>query len=240
MQPDYSIYYRRFHDESEEHAERMAVNYWRLISDAIPPDKSARILDIGCGFGFALRALRNAGYSNIVGIDTSPQQVERALKAGFEVEVVTDSAKWLRECGEDFDAVILFDVLEHVRTEEQIALLSAVRSALKQNGVLILQVPNANSILSMRWRYNDFTHYSSFTEHSLHFVLANAGFSNISIDVDKGIGRIPRRVWSRSRRSDLRKWIVRWAWLQVFKAELPWENLELISFELNLRALARA
>src|SRR5947209_5222173 len=68
MQTDYSIYYTRFHDESAEHAEQMARYHWSIIADAIPPDKNARILDIGCGFGFALRALCNAGYSNISGI----------------------------------------------------------------------------------------------------------------------------------------------------------------------------
>ena len=37
------------------------------------------------------------------------------------------------------------------------------------------------AIIATRYRYNDWTHYTSFTEHSLDFVLYHAGFSNIQI-----------------------------------------------------------
>jgi hypothetical protein len=105
--------------------------------------------------------------------------------------------------------------------------------------MLLLTVPNANAILSARWRYIDYTHFSSFTEYSLLFVLLNAGFSKPWIDNNKGIGRFPRRIWRRSSWVAMRKWIVRWCWLQVFKAEQGGEPIDNICFDLNLTAVAK-
>ena len=103
----------------------------------------------------------------------------------------------------------------------------------------MLTVPNANSILASRWLYNDYTHYSSFTEHSLAFVLKNACFANIWLDNAKGVGPFPK--WALRKRRHwglLRKWLVRWCWLQVFKAEQGYEPIENICFELNITAVA--
>jgi SAM-dependent methyltransferase len=235
---DYSIYYRRFHDDSDTHAETMATMVGSLLVPHLPADRSARIIDVGCGYGFALRAMRNFGYTNLLGLETSPEQAERSKNAGFEVVVTDDSIGWLKAHRGEFAFVCLLDVLEHVPIHLEIEFARAIHEALQPGGKLFLTVPNANAILSARWRYNDYTHHSSFTEHSLYFVLKNAGFDEIKIDASKGLGRLPKRLWRRHARQSLRRWIVRWCWLQVFAAEIPWEKLDDISFELNLRAVA--
>lgn len=235
---DYSIYYRRFHDESEEHARRMERHFAGLLRDTLPADLSAPILDLGCGFGFALRAMKSLGYLNILGVDHSPEQARRCESAGLRVEICQDSAAWLASHRSEFECVVLLDVLEHVPREKQIDFLRAIHGCLRPGGRLVLTVPNASAILSARWLYNDYTHHSSFTEHSLHFVLGNAQFERAHVDASKGIGRFPWTVWRRSTWPGLRRWLVRWCWLQVFKAELPWERLGEISFDLNLKAVA--
>ena len=53
--------------------------------------------------------------------------------------------------------------------------------ALADGGRLICTVPNANSSLAPRWRYIDWTHTSSFTEHSLDLLLYSAGLREIRI-----------------------------------------------------------
>ncbi len=239
-QPDYAVYYQRFHDDSEAHAEVMAKATSDMIGPYLPADRGARILDIGCGFGFALRALRGLGYANIEGVEMSPTQAERCHRAGFSVAVTDDTVRWLRERPAAFDFVVLLDVLEHVPVAEQIDVLAAIRGCLRPRGRLFLTTPNANSPLAARWRYNDHTHTSSFTEHSLFYVLKNAGFPEVNIEARHGIGRMPRRLWRADMRQAWRRWFVRWCWLQVHKAELPWEKLDGICFELNLRATAEA
>ena len=239
MTYDYSIYYKRFHDDSEAHATTMAEWLGIYLKGDLPEDRSCPVLDVGCGFGFALRALRAAGFSDVQGIEVSAHQAEIARRAGFEVSVVPDTIEYLREHRGRFGLVLLLDVLEHIPVPMQIDLVRAIREALRPGGRLIVTVPNANSPLAARWRYNDYTHSSSFTEHSLFFVLSNAGFGEIGMDNQKGLGAFPACCWKREQRDALRKWLVRFAWLQVFKAELhPTEKLDEVCFELNLKATA--
>ena len=239
MTCDYSIHYQRFHDDSEPHAMEMAEWLGIYLKEDLPEDRTSPVLDVGCGFGFALRALRASGFSDVRGIEISEQQAEIARRGGFEVSVVSDTIAHLQKHRGRFGLILLLDVLEHVPVPAQIDLARAIREALQPGGRLIVTVPNANSPLAARWRYIDFTHYASFTEHSLFFVLSNAGFGKIKMDNSKGIGGFPKRWWQREQRAALRKWLVRFAWLQVFKAELhPSEKLTDICFELNLKAVA--
>jgi len=235
---DYSLHYSRFHDESETHAQDMARWMAEVIKPNLPARRDIKVLDVGCGYGFALRALRDLGFSDVMGLEVSPQQAARSIKAGFQVEIAQDSLNWLRGHPAQFDLMLLLDVLEHVPVAEQICFAEAVYHCLQPGGRLLLTVPNANAVLASRWRYIDYTHHSSFTEHSLDFVLRNAGFTDIRIANSKSIGHFPRRVWRRSNWPAIRKWLVRWCWLQVFQAEMPWEKIEEISFELNLTAMA--
>lgn len=235
---DYSIQYKNWHDESYAHRARMESIKANEIARYFKVNKAGRILDIGCGFGFALGGLKALGYHNIMGVEQSPQQAAICKAAGYHVEVTTDTIKWLNDHPNQFEGVILFDVLEHVPVPIQIDFMRAVYTALKPGGTLLLTVPNANAILAARWLYNDYTHCSSFTEYSLGFVLRNAGFSKPWIDNEKGVGRFPRRIWLPKNWPLMRKWLVRWCWLQVFKAEQSYEPIEGICFELNLTALA--
>lgn len=236
---DYSFYYSQYHDESDEHAELMSRQFQDLLKAHVPDDRSANILDVGCGYGFAIRALRALGFHSIQGIEQSSTQAERCTRAGFNVIVPDNTLDWLSDQKHQFDLILLLDVIEHIATFDQIRFLRALHTTLRPGGQIILTTPNANSILASRWRYNDYTHHSSFTEHSLNFVLRNAGFTSIQIDSNKGIGRFPGCLWRRSTWPAVRRWLVRWCWLQVFKAELPWERIDDISFELNLKAVAQ-
>lgn len=239
MEVDYSLHYREFHDESDEHATKMADWLCAYLGPELSVDRATTVLDVGCGFGFALRALRKLGFMNIRGVETSAQQAKVAKNAGFTVSVVDDSIAYLKGVKSSFGIILLLDVLEHIPEPLQIELARCVREALMPDGKVILTVPNANSPLAARWRYIDFTHHCSFTEHSLTFVLASAGFSEIRVDNSKGIGRPPVQLWRRDQREALRRWLVRFLWSQVYAAELPSDQkLDKISFESNLKAIA--
>jgi len=237
---DYSLHYRRFHDNSEKHAEETAAWQQLMLAPHAPADREAPILDIGCGFGFALRALRNLGFKKLTGLEMSPQQAGYCREAGFNVEVTGNTAAWLRSHPGQFAFVVLLDVLEHVPVEEQIDFTRAIHEALQPGGKVFMTVPNASAIIASRWRHLDHTHHTCFTEHSLHFVFLNAGFKSLDVEAEKGIGRFPRSVWKRTEWPAIRKWIIRWCWLQVHESELFFDpkGIKQISFELNLRAVA--
>lgn len=178
---DYTRYYQKFHSDTPEHIQGMSRFYQAMLSGFIPADQKIRILDVGCGMGFALRALTDMGYSNLEGIDVDDGQVKVCLKHNLKVTQVPDSIQYLQQRNATYDLILCFDVIEHITHDEQITFLKAIQMALKPRGKLICTVPNANSGLASRWRYNDWTHHISFTEHSLDFILFNAGFEQIKI-----------------------------------------------------------
>jgi trans-aconitate methyltransferase len=48
------LHYRRFHDDSEKHAEDIAAWIGQMLAEQVPAERNAPIVDIGCGYGFAL------------------------------------------------------------------------------------------------------------------------------------------------------------------------------------------
>jgi SAM-dependent methyltransferase len=163
----------------------MAAYHHRVLKPHLPGNPESAALDIGCGMGFALEALHQLGYRRLEGFDTDKNQVALAQKAGLPVIWAEDSLSFLAERAGSKDLILCLDVLEHVPKGDQLAFASAIRQALKPGGRAIFSVPNANSALASRWRYIDWTHETSFTEHSIDFLLFNAGFSKISVSASE-------------------------------------------------------
>lgn len=236
---DYSIYYRNFNEKGKEWAEQMAKVSAERYGHLMPEDKNARVLDVGCGWGFALMGMRNLGYKNLTGLEYSAEQAEQTRANGLTVEVTQETPAWLRARPESYDVVLLLDVLEHIPQNDQIDFLKALLAALRPKGRLILSVPNANALLSPRWRYGDFTHWSSFTENSLEFVILNAGFARLAIEPDEPIA-CPSFFSLRkpSGRKNFLRWLVRSVWRHAVRAELYWMDTGKIPLDLNLKAVA--
>jgi SAM-dependent methyltransferase len=236
---DYSIHYRVWHDDSEEHAQQMASYLLSQLRPLLPAEPVQAALDLGCGMGFGVLALKKAGIRDVIGIDIDKSQIASARKKGLNVELVEDSASYLDANKARFGLILLQDVLEHNPVENQLPLLRSAYEALQPGGRLIVQVPNANSLLASRWRYIDFTHFNSFTEHSLRFLMLNAGFHQVKIlPTGQPIRRpslSPSFILSQSGRRQWRQWFIRWAWRQVLLSELgDKENIDEIPLTLNM------
>jgi cyclopropane fatty-acyl-phospholipid synthase-like methyltransferase len=235
---DYSIYYRNWHSESEAHVADMTRYYHDLLGSHLPLPHGKRLLDVGCGMGLALRAMKEYGFDWVHGVDVSPEQIAACKRLGESCELVEDTRAYLSNCQERYDVVLLLDVLEHVPVGEQLEVMRALRSVIEPGGRVLITVPNATSLLAARWRYGDFTHYSAFTEHSLQFVLLNAGFSRVDIPGQGVLRRPSLRFWRPSFVPRLRRWIVRLIWKQILIAELGLESVDSICMDLNLFCVA--
>jgi SAM-dependent methyltransferase len=233
---DYGRYYNKFHLDSEKYIAKQVFYYKSMLAKSLPQKQDASILDVGCGMGFAILAIKDLGYVNIEGIDTDTGQVDFCIKQGLDVKKIDDSVEFLHNRTNKYDAIVILDVLEHIPVTCQLNFLKSINTALKSDGVLICKVPNANSALASRWRYGDWTHHCSFTEHSLDFVLFNAGFTNINIEDYELI--VPSIF-------DL-KTLVYWILVQPFRlmrriefiAELGWNQGKAVPLSINIIATA--
>lgn len=101
----------------------------------------ASVLDVGCGNGVISRHLGKFGF-NVTGIDVSEKTIEKAnaLNKLGNVSFITKSAEELMATGQQYDAIICSEVLEHLDRPE--SLLQVLNKILSKNGKLIITVPN--------------------------------------------------------------------------------------------------
>lgn len=99
-----------------------------------------RFLDVGCSTGFVVEAARDAGWEAI-GIDLNPSAIEFGRTRGLDLR--TAALEDGGFAGGSFDAVALFDVLEHLHDPRKT--LDACVRLLRPGGIVFLYVPNYDS-----------------------------------------------------------------------------------------------
>jgi 2-polyprenyl-3-methyl-5-hydroxy-6-metoxy-1,4-benzoquinol methylase len=105
-----------------------------------------RLLDVGCGEGYALAFFRQQGWS-IKGLDFSSAGVESKNPACVDALVAGDLFALLEtevKAGETYDVVWLQNVLEHVL--DPLALLRSLQNLVEPGGLAVVTVPNDFSI----------------------------------------------------------------------------------------------
>jgi 2-polyprenyl-3-methyl-5-hydroxy-6-metoxy-1,4-benzoquinol methylase len=146
-----------------------ARHYERVIGAFLPEDKNASILEIGVGLGhFALFAVKVKEYRNYLGIDISRECVEYVEKhITPNVRLVHDTVEFLKTYRPKADAIILLDVIEHIRKTDQLEFLCGIRDALKPGGVLIIRTENTVGLTGYYQHTMDYTHEYNFSPRSL-------------------------------------------------------------------------
>ena len=109
------------------------------IESSVP--KRGFVLDVGCGNGIISCALGQYGYQ-VRGIDVSEKAIQTARQynqlANVKFEVT--EAEALMASDVVYDAIVCSEVLEHL--ENPAILLQTLHHLLKDNGILIVTVPN--------------------------------------------------------------------------------------------------
>ncbi len=136
---------------SEKFFEQHKYTAKRLLR-YLPKEKSATIIDLGCGSGGLLYCLKKSGYKNLKGVDYSIEQVKIAKSAGLDFIEEGDLTSFLNGI-KDFsvDVFMLMDVIEHFERDELFNLLSIMRRKIGPNGQVIIHIPNAEGILEAEY-----------------------------------------------------------------------------------------
>jgi len=152
----------------------------KLVQSHFPADRRSAILDLGCGHGALIHFARREGYSNIRGVDFSPEQVAAARRLGIEgVEEGHLLATLASQTDGSLDVVVAFDVIEHFTRDELLGFVDQVQRVLRPEGRWIIHTPNGESPFSGRMRYWDLTHELAFTRTSICQLLLSSGFSRV-------------------------------------------------------------
>ena len=108
------------------------------------PIENAGVLDIGCGGGLFLSLLKCEG-ADVIGIELSDSRAQyAATKHGLKIhKQPIESDFWQKGYANYFDAVTLWDVIEHVNYPFQT--LQSAANVLKRDGLLLIDTPCRDS-----------------------------------------------------------------------------------------------
>ncbi|HSL45903.1 MAG TPA: class I SAM-dependent methyltransferase [Anaerolineales bacterium] len=109
------------------------------------PLETARVLDIGCGGGLFLSMLKREG-ARVTGIELSDSRAHyAATRHNLDIhKYPIESDFWQKGYENHFDAVTLWDVIEHVNYPLQT--LQAATNVLRPGGLLLIDTPCRDSL----------------------------------------------------------------------------------------------
>lgn len=155
------------------------ARYLRRELSMLRPLAGKRILEVGFGNGNFLRFARDNG-AEVQGTEMIPELVEAARKAGFHVSDGSD-VLGVRSRAGSFDAVVAFDVLEHMDKDELVQFFGAVHAQLKPGGVFLARFPNGDSPFGRRYQNGDLTHKTAIGSRLVEHLAAVSGFRVVAV-----------------------------------------------------------
>jgi 2-polyprenyl-3-methyl-5-hydroxy-6-metoxy-1,4-benzoquinol methylase len=166
-------------DDIESGYSSFAQYYIHNYLAHLPDNKKVEILVISCGPGYLVDVLKDRGYENVLGIDSDEEKIAYARKRGLNCK--TERAfEHLDGLTGQYDVIIPEQELNHLTHAETLEFLGLCRSALKENGVLIVYGLNgANPLVGSENLAHNIDHFYTMTEYSLNQMLEYADFREI-------------------------------------------------------------
>jgi 2-polyprenyl-3-methyl-5-hydroxy-6-metoxy-1,4-benzoquinol methylase len=172
---------RSFTENYAEKFKEEKKQFAKEIIPLLPSDKSVNILDIGCGIGSLLAAVKEQNYTQVKGIDISSEQVKIANSLGVKEVECTDIMDFFSKNNQSFDVICGMDIIEHFTKDELVDLLILLKSKLNKNGRVIFRTPNADAPFASLYAQGDFTHENFMNSNSAKQVMMATGFQQIKI-----------------------------------------------------------
>lgn len=140
------------------------------------------VCDVGCGEGIFLRALRDSGYQNTIGLEPSTEVCDFAV--ANKLEIFNGSIENLDKTffnEHNVHTVTMFHVIEHLKDTKEV--LTIIYDNLKKGDRLVIETPDTNSFVFTKTNYkNEFIypeHLYYFNKNNLQKLLVGIGFTLI-------------------------------------------------------------
>jgi SAM-dependent methyltransferase len=147
----------------------------------IPKDRHSRVLTVSCGPGYLVNLLKEQGYDQVIGIDSSSEKVAYATARNLNCHT-EEAFPFLRDREEQFDAIVAEQELNHLTIDEMIRFLELCWRSLRPGGTVIVYGLNgANPLVGAENLAQNIDHFNTFTEHSLKQLIQLARFEDIKI-----------------------------------------------------------
>lgn len=145
--------------------------------DIIPFIGEGKLLDVGCGNGRYLSTLQKLGWQTY-GIEQNPGSSKYA-RTELHINVETGDLLNYKYKDKFFDVITFWHSLEHLY--EPIPTLKEVKRILKDDGLLVIAVPNVDSFAAKVFKENWYQleipiHLIAFSPDSITRMLDSAGF----------------------------------------------------------------
>jgi SAM-dependent methyltransferase len=161
----------------------------QVVTQYIDPlnlPKDAKIMDLGCGPGYFLNAMRERGYTDLVGVTLSPGDIKICEDNGHKIAKYDLSFLPQKDgyYDESVDFIFLRHALEH--SPYPIFSLMEYNRVLKQGSKMYIEVPAPDCERKHEWNVN---HYSILGEQQLAALLVRTGFDIVKFEkLDFDIG----------------------------------------------------
>lgn len=145
--------------------------------------------DVGCGTGYGMTILREAGASVVVGVDISDKALaETKSHPTSGLHVCRADAQRLPLGDECFELITAFETIEHLEDDE--GFLRETRRVLKQRGKLVVSTPKASPDRFERGRPKNPFHVREYSATEFQHLLESA-FDEVEL-----LGQRPRDAYS--------------------------------------------
>jgi 2-polyprenyl-3-methyl-5-hydroxy-6-metoxy-1,4-benzoquinol methylase len=164
------------YDLDKEVTKKTYWHYLDLMNQYIKNQTNKTLFEVGCATGFFMGLAQQKGWQ-AEGIDISPYAIGKAKDRGLAAAVgELESYQGTKQ----FEAVVMHDVIEHVK--DPVGMIKKSAELLTKQGLLVLTTPDAGSIWARVWgkRWHAFVppqHLFYFSAKNLTSILEKNGFT---------------------------------------------------------------
>lgn len=170
------------------------MNLFNKISDQLP--KNPKVLEVGCGNGFFLKALYDKGIKDVWGVEPGMDMVKKSaleLKSRIKVDIFKDRQFKYNS----FDLVVCFHTLDHMIDPN--AFVKTAYKILKKGGMVLVVVHDCEglsvTLFGEKSPIFDIEHIYLFSKTTIRKLFNKGGFNQL--EAENLVNSYPLSYWVR-------------------------------------------